>query len=133
MDYNNVPPTPGYNGQSYMSFVDAIKVCFNKYCCFSGRASRAEYWWWVLFTFIVGVVLGWLEFTGTAGKIIYGLVNLALILPNLGVSVRRMHDIGKGGGYIFINLIPIVGWILWIIWCVKQSEPMPNRFGDVPA
>ena len=44
-----------------------------------------------------------------------------------------MHDIGKGGGWYFILLIPIVGWILWIVWCCKPSEPCPNRFGDVPA
>lgn len=48
--FPNVPPTP------YMGFVDAIKVCFNKYATFTGRASRAEYWWWVLFTFVVGAL-----------------------------------------------------------------------------
>ncbi|MDE6438618.1 MAG: DUF805 domain-containing protein, partial [Muribaculaceae bacterium] len=98
-----------------------------------GRATRAECWWWELFGVIVGAITGWWGVFGTAGDLLSGLVSLALLLPSLAVCVRRMHDIGKGGGWIFINLIPLVGWIIFIVWCCKPSEPMPNRFGDVPA
>jgi hypothetical protein len=122
--FPNVPPTP------YMGFVDAIKVCFNKYATFTGRASRAEYWWWVLFTFVVGALC---SMFGHVGQYISGVASLAFLVPSLAVAWRRMHDIGKGGGWYFIILIPIVGWILWIVWCCKPSEPCPNRFGDVPA
>ena len=120
------PPTP------YIGFGDAIQICFNKYATFSGRATRAEYWWWYLFTFIVSAVLSWLPSVGIGGSICFGLINLALVIPTLAVSWRRMHDIGKGGGYYFINLIPLVGQILWTVWCCKESEPFDNRFGPRP-
>lgn len=70
---------------------------------------------------------------GHVGQYVSGVATLAFLVPSLAVSWRRMHDIGKGGGWYFILLIPIVGWILWIVWCCKPSEPCPNRFGDVPA
>ena len=113
------PPVPNAN---YIGFVDAIKICFNKYATFNGRATRAEYWWWVLFTVLVGAVLCW-------NKYVSGVANLALIIPSLAVAWRRLHDIGKGGGLYFINLIPIIGQIIFIVWCCQPSEPMPNRFG----
>jgi len=125
----------GYPGQQptpYMGFVDAIKVCFNKYATFTGRATRAEYWWWVLFTVIVGAVFS-IFGNSTFALIVRGCINLALLIPGLAVAWRRMHDIGKGGGWYFIVLIPLVGWIIYIIWCCKPSEPNPNRFGNVPA
>ncbi len=124
----------GFPGQPtpYMGFVDAIKVCLSKYATFTGRATRAEYWWWVLFGVIVGAVFGILG-NSTFALVIRGCVNLALIVPTLAVAWRRMHDIGKGGGWYFIVLIPLVGWIIYIIWCCKPSEPNPNRFGNVPA
>lgn len=109
-----------------IGFVDAIKVALAKYADFSGRATVAEYWWFFLFNFIVGLVLGFIPYIGW-------LISLALLIPSLAISWRRMHDIGKGGGWYFINLIPVIGWIIWIIWAVKSSEPQPNRFGPVPG
>ncbi len=109
-----------------LSFVDAIKICFNKYATFSGRASRAEYWWFVLFNFIVGFICGFIsDWVGYAASI-------ALFLPSLAVAVRRLHDIGKGGGWYFLNLIPVIGQIILLIWYVKEGERQPNRFGENP-
>lgn len=105
-----------------MAFGDAVKSCFNKYATFQGRATRAEYWWWTLFTFMVGIVTTFIPFVGW-------LVSLALLIPGLAVSWRRMHDIGKGGGWYFISWIPVVGTILFIVWCCQKSEPFDNRFG----
>lgn len=119
-------PSPG------ISFQDAIRSGFENYCNFNGRATRAEYWWWILFTFIVGAIFSVLGQVASFFSIIGGLVNLALLLPSLGLCWRRMHDIGKGGGWFFISLIPLVGWIIWIVWCCKPSEPVANRFGAVP-
>lgn len=118
--------------QRQVSFSEAIKSGFNKYCCFTGRASRSEYWWWVLFTFIVGVIVGIVFGDGTTGTIISGLVSLALFLPGLGLGVRRLHDIGRSGWAILLALIPIVGAIILIIWFIKDSEPAPNEYGPVP-
>ena len=116
-------PTP--SPTSYIGLVEAVKICFNKYADFKGRASRADYWWWYLFTVLVAIALGWIPFLGLA-------ISLALFVPTLAVSWRRMHDIGKGGGWWFINFIPLVGLILWIVWCCQKSEPTTNRFGEMP-
>ena len=127
MDFNNVPTPP-------LTFQDAVKRVFNKYAEFNGRASRAEFWWFILFTFIVNAVLGILAAITNWGVINYidGLFGLAVIIPTLAVSWRRLHDIGKAGGWWFINFIPLVGSVIFIIWCAQPSEPRANRFGDVP-
>ncbi len=128
--YNQQPQQ--YN---YIGFGDAIQICFNKYATFSGRAGRAEFWWWILFQLIISMVFGALVaiFGGSfLGKLFLGLnyaVGLALFVPSLAVAWRRLHDIGKGGGWYFINLIPLVGNIIYIIWCCKKGEPEVNRFG----
>ncbi len=128
MDQNNYPvPTPP------MTFQEAVKKAFDNYCNFSGRATRAELWWFYLFQVIVGLVFGLLGFASSVFSIVGNLVSLALLLPSLGLAWRRMHDIGKGGGWFFINFIPLVGNIIWIVWCCQASEPTANRFGDVPA
>jgi len=120
--------------QYQLSFGEAVRsALINKYCCFSGRAARSEYWWFYLFTFLIGLALEFImNMSGTVGSILSYLVCLALILPQLGVGVRRMHDIGKSGWWILINLIPLVGWILWIVWCCKDSQMTDNVYGPVP-
>ncbi len=82
--------------QRQVSFVEAIKMAIQQnYCNFSGRSSRSEYWWFTLFTFILGVLLTLIFGDGTLGSVISGVVNLALLLPSLGVAVRRLHDIDR--------------------------------------
>lgn len=118
----------GYAQQAYvpeapaMSFGDAISSCFRNYATFSGRATRAEYWWWTLFNFLVGIVTAFIPFIGW-------IITLGLFLPSLAVAWRRLHDIGKGGGWYFLGLVPLVGGIILIIWYCKKSEPFDNRFG----
>ena len=115
-----------------LSFEAAVKRVFNNYANFQGRASRAEFWWFMLFCFCVSAVFGILAaITGlNIFNILNGLFELAIIVPVLAVSWRRLHDTGRAGGWWFINL---VGSIIFIIWCVQPSEPQPNRFGVVPA
>lgn len=116
--------TPNLNPQN-IGFVDAIKVGLNKYADFEGRATVSEYWWFFLFNIIVGFIVNWIPFVGW-------LISLALLVPTLAVSWRRMHDIGKGGGWWFINFIPLVGFIIWIVLAIKPSEG-DNRFGKTPG
>lgn len=115
--------------QRQVSFIEAIQMGFQKYCCFKGRASRSEYWWWVLFTFIIGAVLGMF---GKSGEIISGIVSLALFLPGLGLCVRRLHDINKSGWWVLLALIPLVGQIILIVWLAKPSDPSENQYGSMP-
>lgn len=118
---------PGGGAPSvYIGFTDAIKICLNKYADFKGRATRAEYWWFFLFTFLAGAVVSWIPYVG---EYLGGIVSLALIIPSLAVAWRRLHDMGKAGGWYFICLIPLVGIIMLIVWLCKASEPYDNRFG----
>ena len=116
----------------FMSFVDAIKSCFTQYVGFSGRARRSEYWFFCLFTFIIGGVFSILgRFVGFFG-VLSTIFSLAVLLPSIAVLVRRLQDIGKKWTNIFFILIPIVGLIMIIVWCVKDSVPGANEFGPNP-
>ena len=106
----------------------AITRFFHHYCEFSGRSSRSEYWWPFLMNWAIGIVAGWL---GKVLTIIPTLVFLALLLPGLGVFVRREHDIGRSWTRLFVVLIPIVGVIMLLVDMVKPSEG-PNRYGPAP-
>ncbi len=121
--------------QRKLTFEEAVKrALLDKYCDFEGRASRSEYWWFYLFGVIVNfaiTILG-MALGKTAEGIISLVVGLALLLPSLGVAVRRLHDIGKSGWWLLIGLIPIVGWILLIVWLVGESQPQTNEYGPVP-
>lgn len=116
-------PNPNYPNPALgsLGFFDAIKICFQKYCDFQGRAPRAEFWWFQLFVFLVCLIPG-----------VNVVAPLVLFIPSLAVMWRRLHDIGKGGGWYFIGLIPLVGFILLLIWTCRDGEPYPNRFGPNP-
>ena len=113
-----------------MSFTDAIKTCFQKYATFSGRARRSEYWFWALFTGLVGLVVAWIE--GSDNGWLSGIVSIAFLIPNLAVGVRRMHDVGRSGWYLLMSLIPLVGWIFVLVACCKDSVPGTNEYGENP-
>jgi uncharacterized membrane protein YhaH (DUF805 family) len=98
------------------TFVEAIKVCLTKYVDGKGRASRSEYWYFALFTFIVDVVTG-------------GVAAVLVLLPSITVSVRRLHDIGKSGWALLWILLPIIGWIVLIVYAVRPGEPRTNLYG----
>lgn len=115
-----------------MSFVEAVKTCFQKYVTFKGRARRSEFWWFMLFNSVVSGILSSLSQYGTFFMVLFVLAYLAMILPCLAVLIRRLQDMGKRWPAIFISLIPIVGAILLIVWCAKDSEPGTNAFGPNP-
>jgi uncharacterized membrane protein YhaH (DUF805 family) len=99
----------------------AIKSCFNKYATFQGRANRSEYWFWILFTFLCGLI----PFLGYVAM-------LAFLIPGIAVCVRRLHDIGKSGWNYFFCLIPILGSILLIVWLCQPSQEGDNEYGPNP-
>lgn len=119
--------------QRQVSFSEAITraLKFN-YCNFDGRASRSEYWWFCLFGIIIGTVITIIFGKSTFGTVINGAVSLGLLLPSLGLAVRRLHDIGKSGWYYFLIFIPLVGGIILLIWFCKDSQKTPNEYGPVP-
>ncbi len=104
-----------------------------KYAVFSGRARRAEYWYFYLVNIIVVVVLGFLNaMVSNVFSIISNVYMLAVFIPSLAVSVRRLHDIGKSGWMWFIVLIPIIGWIWLLVLSVMDSQAGNNAYGPNP-
>ncbi len=120
--------------QRQVTFQEAVKKALTvNYCNFSGRSSRSEFWWFMLFGFVLGAVVSIVfSFSPSLSRIVSGLVSLGLLLPSVGVGVRRLHDINRSGWWYLINFIPVVGTIIYIIWCAKDSDPTPNQYGPVP-
>lgn len=136
-----------------MTFTESIKVCFQKYIDFSGRASRSEYWWFFLFTLIVRVATFWIPFLGAV-------IALALLLPSLTVTVRRLHDTNRTGwwvllpiglalggavagvvltfagltalGIALVALGSIVGFVVLVVFLVQPGDPNENQYGLNP-
>jgi|688.fasta_scaffold70548_5 uncharacterized membrane protein YhaH (DUF805 family) len=123
-----------------MDFVTSIKVCFRKYAEFNGRASRSEYWWFYLFTILVYFVSliasSLLQIISTEIYIIGSIgvigVIFALFLPNLAVSIRRMHDTSKSGAWLLMGLIPCFGLFIVLILLAQPSTSGPNQYGAKP-
>lgn len=103
-----------------------------KYAVFQGRARRKEYWMFVLFNFIIAVVLSILSRVAGIFGIVSALYSLAVLIPGLAVCVRRLHDIGKSGWWLFLVLVPLVGSIILLVWYCKDSEEGENDFGPCP-
>jgi len=116
-----------------MEFRAAINSFFRNYATFSGRATRSEFWWAQLFLFITGSVTGVVD--ALLFGVLFGTWSLfsaisfyGLLIPFLAVTWRRLHDIGKSGGFFFIFLT-VVGIVILIVWLAKDSDPKTNKFG----
>lgn len=129
-------PIEAYDdGGAGMGFGRAIATCLRKYAVFSGRASRSEYWFFVLFqTLLVGGLM-LVDLTVFRGQVnvLSTLASLILLLPSFAVSVRRLHDIDMSGGFLLIGLIPLIGTILMLVWMCQRGTEGANRFGAGPA
>ncbi|QEO14420.1 DUF805 domain-containing protein [Agromyces intestinalis] len=130
------------------TFGQAIKRFFAKYATFSGRASRSEYWWWALANAIIVAVLYVLVIVaGVAGATVdpstglaapgplfvvaYALLalwGLAIIVPSLAITWRRLHDTNRSGAFYFLSFIPIVGGIILLVFTLLDSDPAGARF-----
>ena len=115
-------------------YIEVLK----KYIAFSGRARRAEYWYFALFNSIISVLLIVIDqLIGTHGQnstmgVLSGLYSLAVLLPSLGVLVRRLHDTGRSGWWWLIAFIPLIGAIILIVFTVSDSTPGDNKYGPNP-
>ncbi len=107
-----------------MNFSESISTCFTKYSDFTGRATRSEFWWFVLFTFLVTAGCNLVNNSG----VLSGLFSLATLLPSLAVGARRLHDTNRSGWLQLLWFIPVIGWILLIIWDTQAGDSGTNRF-----
>jgi uncharacterized membrane protein YhaH (DUF805 family) len=110
-----------------MNFQQAVQTCFRKYVDFSGRASRPEYWWFVLAYVIAAFVSGFIH------EVLNLIVALAFLLPLLAVGARRLHDIGKSGWWLLLGLIPVIGGLVLLYFAVQPSQPESNEYGPPPT
>ena len=115
-------------------YVEAL----TKYAVVSGRSRRKEYWFFVLFNIIASIILGAVDgmtgsFNPETGMGTLGtLYALAVFLPSLAVSVRRLHDTGRTGWWLLIGLVPVIGAIVLLIFMVQDSKPGENEYGANP-
>ncbi len=129
-----------------MGFTDAISSGFSTFTDFSGRASRSEFWWWVLFLWLVSLVAGILDHvtnlgfddTHTFARVQYGgwitlVAVLILAIPTLAVTVRRLHDAGSSGWWVLMYFICCLGALALYIMCLRGSQSGANKYGPPPG
>jgi uncharacterized membrane protein YhaH (DUF805 family) len=119
-----------------MSFQDAVRTCLGKYADFTGRARRSEYWWFVVFTAVVTTIASVVDaIVGTKfGNfgLFQVLATLALLLPELAVGARRLHDVGRSGWMLLLLIIPVIGALILVVaFFIRDSEP-DNDYGPSP-
>lgn len=105
------------------TFPEAVQVSLSKYVDFTGRAARSEYWYFFLFTVLVGAVASALSVQ------LENAVSLALFLPTIAAGSRRLHDIGRSGWNQLWWLLPFIGWIIIIVRLTRAGDPGPNAYG----
>ena len=117
-----------------MTFSEAISSGFRNYVGFSGRAARSEFWFWILFTVLVSIVTTIIDLGVLSSKVqpISAIWSLATFLPSLAMGVRRLHDTDRSGWWWLIAFIPLIGFIVLIVfWCFEGTRGS-NRFGSDP-
>ena len=119
-----------------MNFQEAVQSVFSNYANFRGRACRSEFWWFQLFLLVGGIVAALLDlFANTnllGGSPLATLFWLATIIPDLAVTVRRLHDTDSSGWWILLGLIPLIGMVVLIVWWCQKGSRGYNRFGADP-
>ena len=108
-----------------MNIIEATKLFFTRYVDFNGRSRRSEYWWAYLAVVIISAVL-----TVVLGELAY-IWSLATLVPQIAITIRRLHDIGKSGWFYLIGLIPLVGGIILLVWMCQDSTE-DNQWGPNP-
>jgi uncharacterized membrane protein YhaH (DUF805 family) len=104
-----------------------------KYAVFEGRSHRGEYWRFVLCDLVIILVLIVLSVVVAPFRVIFVLYRLAVAVPSIAVTIRRLHDTGRSGWWWLICLVPVVGWIVILIYLVQDSQPGSNRYGPNPG
>ena len=114
-------------------YLQALK----KYAVFSGRSRRKEYWFFVLFYVLISIGLGIIDVmlglqTAKGMGILGAIYALALLVPSLSVTVRRLHDTGRTGWWILIVFVPVIGWLVLLVFMFLDSQPGDNAYGPSP-
>ena len=97
-----------------MNFTESITTCFKKYADFNGCARRSEFWWFFLFLFVVGIVL-------QSSFMLSTIFTLGTLVPSLAAGARRLHDTNRSGWWQLLWLIPVIGWIVLIVFLAQEG------------
>lgn len=109
-----------------------------KYAVFKGRAQRAEFWYFALFNIIISIVLGMIDTASgsvnpqTGTGLLGGIYMLAVFIPGIAVSVRRLHDTDRSGWWMLIAFVPMIGFLVLLVFMVFDSQPEQNQYGSSP-
>lgn len=124
------PPLPAFSAAPAPGFMEAVRYCFRNYATFSGRATRPEYWYFVLFNCLVSIVLAVIDtqILGFDSSPMFGIYFIAVLLPSIAVLVRRLHDTDRTGWWALFYLFPVISWIVLIFCCLPGTRGR-NRFG----
>lgn len=117
-----------YATEAEYNMFDWFFKCVKKYASFSGRARRKEYWYFILCTFILGIIASIIGVALDIGYLLNDAINLVLFLPSLGVAIRRLHDVNRSGWW-FLIIFTIIGVIFYIIWLATDTKPEVNKWG----
>mgnify|MGYP002565032518 CR=1 FL=1 len=119
----------GDGSPKYVGFGEAISLYFRNFINFNGRSTRSEYWFAMLFLFVVSLCANVIDslLLGDAG-ILPALINIAFFLPSLGLNIRRLHDSGKSAWYLLLGIIPFAGWIIMLVFYCQPSVGQ-NKWG----
>ncbi|MEO3751827.1 DUF805 domain-containing protein [Streptomyces sp. B6B3] len=118
-----------------IGFKEAVQRCLLRSFVWRGRASRAEYWWFVLFLMLCSVGAAFLATASHSVPIISLLATVlyvGAIFPVVAVSVRRLHDTDRNGAWVLVGMLPLLGLVVLVFFC-QQGDPMPNRYGPPPS
>jgi uncharacterized membrane protein YhaH (DUF805 family) len=122
----------GYLQGAPVGFGGAVRGAFSHIATFRGRASRSAFWWFAILSAVAWAILGIIQDRSTvAGAILYVIIGLPLWIANLSLAVRRLHDSNHTGWWWWIGLIPLVGWIILLVFYVLPGTPGPNRYNRI--
>jgi uncharacterized membrane protein YhaH (DUF805 family) len=122
----------GYGFRLGKTTMDWYLQALKKYAEFNGRARRTEYWMFALFNVIISLVLGLIEGIAGGPGVLASLYSLAVFVPSIAVSVRRLHDTDRSGWWLLIGFVPLFGVIALLVFMVLDSQPGNNQYGANP-
>lgn len=137
LDKTTPPPLPknmttgNHNAEENYGIIDWFKKGMRNYVNFSGRARRKEFWYFALVQVgltVLAMIMDAIIFSAETG-LFYIVIALGLFLPSLAVSIRRLHDTGRSGWWFLISLIPLIGGIVFLVFCANDTKPETNQWG----
>jgi len=114
-----------------MTFAAAVGACLSQFATFSGRARRSEYWWFALFSTLVYVAAILVDVLLRTEMVTLAAV-LVLLLPTWAVTVRRLHDTSRSGWWLLVQIIPLVGALVMLVFTLQNSHAFTNQYGPSP-